>query len=116
MKRSNAPEKESAEDKPATSLEEQVIDALRTVLDPEIPVNIYDLGLVYAIDTTSKNVVVRMTLTCPGCPIAGSLPVEVKSRVMEIEGVNSVKVELVWDPPWSPDMISEAGKLQLGIY
>ena len=114
MKRSKTPEKNPGGD--ATSLEEQVIDALRTVYDPEIPVNIYELGLVYAIEAGSKDIVVRMTLTSPGCPVAGSLPVEVKLKVMGIEGVNSVKVELVWDPPWNPDMISEEGKLQLGMY
>ena len=116
MKRSKAPEKKSAEDAAPINLVEQVIDALRTVYDPEIPVNIYELGLVYDIDATSKNIVIHMTLTSPGCPVAGSLPMEVKSKVMEIEGVNSVDVELVWDPPWNPDMISEAGKLQMGIY
>jgi FeS assembly SUF system protein len=98
------------------SLEERVIDALRTVYDPEIPVNIYELGLVYGIEAKSGNVVIRMTLKCPGCPVAGSLPIDVKSRVRAIAGVESVKVELVWDPPWNPDMISEAGKLQLGIF
>ena len=110
------PKGKSRKDEPPLSLEEQVIDALRTVYDPEIPVNIYELGLVYGIETKSGNVVVRMTLTSPGCPVAGSLPIEVKSRVMEIDGVKSVKVELVWDPPWNPDMISEAGKLQMGIF
>jgi FeS assembly SUF system protein len=98
------------------SLQEQVIDTLRTVYDPEIPVNIYELGLVYGIDASSEDVVVRMTLTSPGCPVAGTLPMEVESKVEEIPGVKSAKVELVWDPPWNPDMISEAGKLQLGIF
>ena len=101
---------------PTESLEEQVIDALRTVYDPEIPVNIYELGLVYDVDASTENVLIRMTLTSPGCPVAGSLPIEVESKVGEIEGVKSAKVELVWDPPWNPDMITEAGKLQLGIY
>lgn len=102
--------------KQSPDLEEHVIDALRTVYDPEIPVNIYELGLIYGIDIKSGNVTIRMTLTSPGCPVAGSLPVEVESRVMEIENIKSVRVELVWDPPWNPDMISEAGKLQLGIF
>jgi FeS assembly SUF system protein len=97
-------------------LKEQVVDALRTIYDPEIPVNIYELGLVYGIDANPEEVLIEMTLTSPGCPVAGSLPMEVKSRIREIEGVKSVRVELVWDPPWNPDMISEAGKLQLGIY
>ena len=104
------------ENRPPASLHEQVIDALRAIYDPEIPVNIYELGLVYSIDASSEHVVVRMTLTSPGCPVAGSLPIEVESKVEEIPGVKSAKVELVWDPPWNPDMISEAGKLQLGIF
>jgi len=101
---------------PSLSLEEQIIEALRSVYDPEIPVNIYELGLIYDIDPTPEKVTIRMTLTSPGCPVAGSLPIEVQSKVRELEGVGSVKVELVWDPPWNPDMISEAGKLQLGIF
>ncbi len=101
---------------PAANLQEQVIESLRTIYDPEIPVNIYELGLVYDIDASSENVVIRMTLTSPGCPVAGSLPIEVQCKASEIPGVKSVKVELVWDPPWNPDMISEAGKLQLGMF
>jgi FeS assembly SUF system protein len=98
-------------------LEELVIDALRTVFDPEIPVNIYELGLIYGIEINPDgNVTIRMTLTSPGCPVARSLPIEVESRLREIPGICSAKVEIVWDPPWNPDMISEAGKLQLGIY
>ena len=94
-----------------------VIDALRTVYDPEIPVNIYELGLIYGTEIKPEgNVIIRMTLTSPGCPVAGSLPIEVESKLREIPGIRSAKVEIVWDPPWGPDMISEAGKLQLGIY
>jgi FeS assembly SUF system protein len=107
--------KESAP--PPQNLEELVIDALRTVYDPEIPVNIYELGLVYAVEVSPEgDVEIRMTLTSPGCPVAGSLPVEVESRLRDIPGIRSTKVAIVWDPPWNPDMISEAGKLQLGIY
>ncbi len=98
------------------SLEEQVIDALRDIYDPEIPVNIYELGLIYDIDANPDKVIIQMTLTSPGCPVAGSLPIEVQNRVKEIDGVKSAKVVLVWDPPWNPEMISEAGKLQLGIF
>jgi FeS assembly SUF system protein len=98
------------------SLEEQVIDALRTVYDPEIPVNIYEMGLIYGIDASTEDVFIQMTLTSPGCPVAVSLPIEVESRVLNIPGVNSVKVQLVWDPPWTPDMMTEAGKLQLGLF
>jgi len=104
------------ENEASANLEEKVIDVLREVYDPEIPVNIYELGLVYGIDANPEQVVIRMTLTSPGCPVAGSLPIEIQSRVGEIEGVKSVKVELVWDPPWDPEMITEAGKLQLGIF
>jgi FeS assembly SUF system protein len=113
------PPKESREamleQDPPLSLEEQVVDALRAVCDPEIPVNIYELGLIYKIDASTEDVIIQMTLTKPGCPFAGSLPIEVKSRVLEIPEVKSVKVQLVWDPPWNPDMITEAGKLQLGL-
>ena len=102
---------------PPQSLEDQVVDALRTVYDPEIPVNIYELGLVYQVEIQPGGaVVIRMTLTTPGCPVAGSLPIEVESKVRDIPGVTSAKVDIVWDPPWNPDMISEAGKLQLGMY
>jgi FeS assembly SUF system protein len=116
MKFSKSARNKLPEIPPPDNLEEQVVDALREVFDPEIPVNIYELGLIYAIDAESSKVVIRMTLTSPGCPVAGSLPIEVQSRVMGIPGVKSAKVELVWDPPWNPDMISEAGKLQLGIF
>ena len=99
------------------SLEEKVIDVLRTVYDPEIPVNVYELGLVYNIDLDSKGaVVICMTLTSPGCPVAASLPVDVQTKVSEIPGVTSASVELVWDPPWNPDMMSDAAKLQLGLF
>ena len=99
------------------SLEESVIEVLRTVFDPEIPVNIYELGLVYNIDIRPKGeVVVRMTLTSPGCPVAGSLPPEVEHKVLSLPGIVSARVELVWDPPWNPSMMSEAAKLQLGFF
>jgi FeS assembly SUF system protein len=102
---------------PSPELQELVVDALRTVYDPEIPVNIYELGLIYAVEVKPDgDVTVRMTLTSPACPVAGALPIEVESRLREIPGVRSAKVEIVWDPPWNPDMISEAGKLQMGIY
>ena len=116
MNSKESQKKKATQNQVPANLEEQVIDALRNVYDPEIPVNIYELGLIYSIDAKSANVVLKMTLTSPGCPVAGSLPVEVQSRVLEIPGVNSVKVELVWDPPWNSDMISEIGKLQLGIF
>lgn len=99
----------------AQELREQVIEQLRQVYDPEIPVNIYDLGMVYDVDVDAAGGVnIRMTLTSPACPVAGSLPGEVEAKIRAIEGVTSVMVDLVWDPPWSPDMMSEVAKLQLG--
>ncbi len=97
-------------------LQERVIDALRTVFDPEIPVNIYDLGLVYGIDIADKgHVHIRLTLTAPGCPVAQSFPATVADAVEQVEGINDVEVELVWEPPWSREMMSEAARLQLGL-
>ena len=98
-------------------LEGKVIAALSTIFDPEIPVNIYELGLIYAIEVDAeKNVNIRMTLTAPACPVAGTLPGEVERKVEEIAEVKSAKVELVWDPPWSRDMMSESAMLTLGMY
>ena len=98
------------------TLQSRVIDALRTCYDPEIPVNIYELGLIYEIDVRPGNEVhVKMTLTSPMCPVAGSLPPEVESRVKEVEGVSDATVEVVWDPPWSPDRMSEAARMHLGM-
>lgn len=98
-------------------LYEKIVDAIKTIFDPEIPVNIYDLGLIYKIEINDKNeVAVEMTLTSPGCPVAQSLPLNVSDTVREVEGVTDVKLELVWDPPWSTDMMSEAAKLQLGMF
>ena len=99
------------------AIEEKVIDAIRTVYDPEIPVNVYDLGLIYdiAVDDETRKVHVKMTLTAPGCPVAGSLPVEVEKRIENIPEVPSAVVELVWDPPWSRERMSEAAQLELGL-
>ncbi len=97
-------------------IEDQVIDALRTVFDPEIPVNIYELGLVYGVTVDpSGEVGIRMTLTSPHCPVAGSLPVEVENKVRAIPGVAGAKVEITWDPPWEPSRMSDAARLQLGM-
>ena len=97
-------------------LEGEIIEALRTVYDPEIPVNLYEMGMIYEIEIgDSADVVIRMTLTSPACPVAESLPAEVHDRVAQVEGVNGVDVELVWDPPWTPDRMSEAARLQLGM-
>jgi FeS assembly SUF system protein len=98
-------------------IEEQVVAAIKTCFDPEIPVNIYELGLIYGIEVDAVgNVSLKMTLTSPACPAAGSLPPEVESKIRSIPGVNDVKVELVWDPPWDKDRMSEAARLQLGIF
>jgi FeS assembly SUF system protein len=92
-----------------------VIEAIRTCFDPEIPVNIYDLGLVYEVKVEGSKAYVKMTLTSPACPVAGTLPLEVKNRVEMVEGIETAEIDLVWDPPWSPAMLSEAAKLQLGM-
>lgn len=98
------------------ALRPQVIDALRTVFDPEIPVNIYDLGLIYdvLVDADGK-VGIRMTLTAPACPAAQTLPGEARDAAKRVEGVTSSRVELVFDPPWAMDRMSDAAKLQLGL-
>jgi len=98
-------------------IEEAIVEALRTVYDPEIPVNIYELGLIYDIDLQAEGAVhVKMTLTSPACPVAGSLPGEVQRKVEEVPGVSSAEIELVWDPVWNPSMMSEAARLQLGMF
>lgn len=98
------------------SLGERITEALRTVYDPEIPVNIFELGLIYKIDIDEANHVhLDMTLTSPACPVAGILPDEVKTKVEDVEGVSGATVELVWDPPWHPGMMTEEAQLELGI-
>ena len=97
-------------------IEHQVIEMLSTIYDPEIPVNIYELGLIYALEVDPNGVVdIKMTLTSPMCPVAGTLPGEVESRIREVPGVQDVRLELVWDPPYHPDMMSEAARLDLGL-
>ena len=98
-------------------LQEQVIEALRGCFDPEIPVNIYDLGLIYEVKVNDedKHAYVKMTLTSPACPVAGSLPGEVQQRVEAVEEIETAEVDLVWDPPWDQTMLSEAARLQLGL-
>jgi FeS assembly SUF system protein len=98
------------------TLEEEIIKVLCTCFDPEIPVNVYELGLIYDIDIRPSGAVgIRMTLTSPACPVAGSLPPEVEGKVRRVPGVASAKVDVVWDPPWTPKLMSEAAKLQLGL-
>ena len=97
-------------------LGDQVVKVLKTVYDPEIPVDIYELGLIYDVFLNESNdVKVLMTLTTPNCPVAESLPKEVKEGAMQVEGIEDVDLELVWDPPWSKDMMSEAAKLELNL-
>tara|TARA_Y100000992_G_C21157595_1_gene439384 strand:+ start:307 stop:609 length:303 start_codon:yes stop_codon:yes gene_type:complete len=99
-----------------SDLKEKVIKEIKKIYDPEIPVNIYELGLIYKIEINEKNVVkVDMTLTSPNCPVAESLPKEVKNNILEIEGVSDVKLDLVWDPPWDKSRMSEAAKLELNL-
>jgi FeS assembly SUF system protein len=94
-----------------------IVEAISKVFDPEIPVNIWELGLVYDIDVdTASNVQIRMTLTAPACPSAQIIPLDVEKRVREVAGLNDVKVEVVWDPPWTKDRMSDAAKLTLGMF
>tara|TARA_B100000029_G_C17143290_1_gene803227 strand:- start:307 stop:603 length:297 start_codon:yes stop_codon:yes gene_type:complete len=97
------------------NLKEKVISEIKKIYDPEIPVNIYELGLIYDILIKDKDVAIKMTLTTPNCPVAESLPKEVKDSISEIKEVNNVDLELVWDPPWDKSMMSEAAKLELNL-
>ena len=96
-------------------LKEKVIAEIKKIYDPEIPVNIYELGLIYDIDIKGKDVKVKMTLTTPNCPVAESLPKLVKENILKIEGIKNVDLKLVWDPPWTKDKMSEAAKLELNL-
>ena len=98
------------------AVKSEIVDALKTVYDPEIPVNIYELGLIYGIEVAEDGrTEVRMTLTAPACPVAGQLVEEVAEKAGRVPGVSTSHVELVWDPPWSPDTMSDAAKLELGL-
>jgi len=96
-------------------LKEKVIAEIKKIYDPEIPVNIYELGLIYDVFVKNNDVNVKMTLTTPNCPVAESLPKEVKDSIMDIKGVNKVELDLVWEPPWDKSMMSEAAKLELNL-
>ena len=99
-----------------SDLKEKVISEIKKIYDPEIPVNIYDLGLIYNIVVDEKNKVkIDMTLTSPNCPVAESLPADVKNIVLKMEGITDVDLQLVWDPPWDKDRMSEAAKLELNL-
>lgn len=98
------------------ALQQKVVECLQSIYDPELPVSIYELGLIYEIDVLPiNNVQIVMTLTAPGCPAAQSIPVEVDQKVRQIEGVNDVYVTVTWDPPWNKSMMSEAAQLELGF-
>jgi len=97
-------------------LKEKIIEEIKKIYDPEIPVNIYDLGLIYDIKVEDKNTAkIKMTLTSPNCPVAESLPKEVKDGIMQVEGIDNVDLDLVWDPPWNQTMMTEAAKLELNL-
>ena len=97
-------------------LKDQIINEIKKIYDPEIPVNIYELGLIYDIKVENKNTAkVKMTLTSPNCPVAESLPKEVKDSIMQVEGIEKVDLDLVWDPPWDKTMMSESAKLELNL-
>ncbi|MDE0354932.1 MAG: SUF system Fe-S cluster assembly protein [Deltaproteobacteria bacterium] len=97
-------------------IEKRVIEALQTVYDPEVPVNIYEMGLIYGVELDPLgNASISMTLTAPNCPAAQSLPMEVEEKVRAVDGVNDVHLEIVWEPPWDPSLMSDAAKLQLGM-
>ena len=99
-----------------TEIKKKIIEEIRKIYDPEIPVNIYELGLIYDIKVENKNTAkIKMTLTSPNCPVAESLPEEVKDTIMQVEEIEKVDLDLVWDPPWNKDMMSEAAKLELNL-
>jgi FeS assembly SUF system protein len=99
-----------------SDIKNQVIEEVKKIFDPEIPVNIYELGLIYKIEVDEKNKVnIEMTLTSPNCPVAESLPKDVKDNIMKVEGVSDVNLNIVWEPPWDKDKMSEAAKLELNL-
>ena len=97
------------------NLKEKIITEIKKIYDPEIPVNIYELGLIYDISINGDTANIKMTLTSPNCPVAESLPKEVKDSVMQVDGIRKVDLDLVWDPPWNKSMMSEAAKLELNL-
>ena len=95
---------------------EEIITSIKTVMDPEIPVNLYDLGLIYSIKNSNNNIVIEMTLTNPNCPVAGQMPINVAKSIEQINGLKSIEVKLVWEPAWKKDLMSEDAKLALDIF
>lgn len=114
MSESPAPARAETPSPAPIPIREAVADAIRTVFDPEIPVNIWELGLVYSVEVADGVAHVVMTVTAPACPVAGTLPLQVAERVKAVPGVTDAKVDLVWEPPWKPEMMSEVAKTQLG--
>ena len=96
-------------------IKDKIISEIKKIYDPELPVNIYDLGLIYDVQVNEKKAKIKMTLTTPNCPVAESLPKEVKDVVMQVEEIEDVDLELVWDPPWTKEMMSDAAKLELNL-
>ena len=96
-------------------IKDKIIEEIKKIYDPELPVNIYDLGLIYDVEVNQKKAKIKMTLTTPNCPVAESLPKEVKEGAMQVEEIEDVDLELVWDPPWTKDMMSDAAKLELNL-
>ncbi len=96
-------------------VKDKIIEEIRKIYDPELPVNIYELGLIYDIKVDGSKAEIKMTLTTPNCPVAESLPKEVKEGAMQVEGIDDVDLQLVWDPPWTKDMMSDAAKLELNL-
>ena len=96
-------------------VKDKIIEEIKKIYDPELPVNIYELGLIYDVQVDNKKAKIKMTLTTPNCPVAESLPNEVKEGAMQVEGIENVDLELVWDPPWNKDMMSDAAKLELNL-
>ena len=96
-------------------IKDKIINEIKKIYDPELPVNIYDLGLIYDINVSGRSAEIKMTLTTPNCPVAESLPREVKEGAMQVDGIDNVDLQLVWDPPWTKDMMSDAAKLELNI-
>ena len=99
----------------STEIKQKIIAEIKKIYDPEIPVNIYELGLIYDINVDGKNISVKMTLTTPNCPVAESLPKQVEECILKVKGVSKVKLDLVWDPPWDNSKMSEAAKLELNL-
>jgi len=97
------------------SLEDKVIETLKTVYDPEIPVNIYELGLIYEVAATGNNVKILMTFTTPNCPVVESMPAEIREKILSIDGVDEVEIEITFEPPWDQEMLSDEAKLDLGL-